>query len=75
MPYFFPNMTEKSTIPNMTTSKVGSHIQLIPPMLPLPIIPPVIIVPVTIPPPKSSNSKATTTNAMTRAVLVVVSMI
>src|SRR3972149_8879196 len=64
-------MTETSTTPSTTTSKAGSHIQLIPPMLPLPVIPPLVIVPVNIPPPKSSNSKAATINAMTRAVLVV----
>jgi hypothetical protein len=56
-------MAEKSTTPSTTTSKVGSHIQLIPPMLPLPIIPPLIIVLVAISPPKSSNSNATTTFA------------
>jgi hypothetical protein len=44
-------------------------------MLPLPIIPPLNIVPVAIAPPKSSNSKATMTNAMPRAVLLAVSML
>jgi hypothetical protein len=37
---------------------------------PLNIVPPPNIVPVPIPPPKSSNSKAATTNAITRAVVV-----
>jgi hypothetical protein len=68
-------MAEKSAMPSTTTSKVGSYIQLIPPMLPLPIIPPLNIVPVAIPPPKSSNNKTATTIAMRRAVLLVASMI
>ena len=66
-------MTEKSTAPNTAISKVGSHIQLIPPMLPLPIIPPLIVVPVIIPPPKSSN-KAATMIATAKADLLVASM-
>jgi len=74
MPYFFLKMTEKSTTPNTTTSKVGSHIQLTPPMFPLPIIPPLIVVPVIIPPRKNSNNKATIANAMTRAVLIAASV-
>jgi hypothetical protein len=74
LPYFLPEMTERSTTPSTTTSKVGSHIQLIPPMFPVPIIPPLIIVPVAIPPPKSSNSKAAAMSAMTRALLVEESM-
>ena len=44
-PIFFPGMFEKSTTPSTTTNKVGSHIQIIPPVLPLPIIPPLIIGP------------------------------
>lgn len=57
------------------TSKMGSHTIPIPSTLALPITPLRIMVPVAIPRPENNNSKAATTNAIAKAVLVVPSMI
>lgn len=64
--YFFPKMAQPSRIPMPRVSKVGIHIQLIPPIMPPLIVPPVIA-----PPPKRRKSTTTMTKAMTRAVLFV----
>src|SRR3990172_3764878 len=72
--YFFPKMAQPSRMPMPRVSKVGIHIQLIPPIIPLPIMPPLIVPPVIAPPPKRRKSTTTMTKAMTRAVLFVAFM-
>src|SRR3990170_5722189 len=68
--HFFPKITQPSRTPRPRVSKVGIHIQLNPPIHPCPIIPPLIIDPVIAPPPKIRKSTTSTTNAMTRGVLL-----
>ena len=79
--HFFPKIIQPSRTPRPRVSKVGIHIQLNPPLIhpcpilypPIhrcPIIPPPIIDPVIAPPPKIRKSTTTTTNAMTRGVLL-----
>ena len=67
-------MAQPSRMPRPRVSKVGIHIQVIPPITPLPIMPPPKVAPVIAPPPKSRKNTITTTKAMIRGVLFVAFM-